>query len=333
MSLPWSGPFALKDTTALTGLPLQNALRNRFAEKRWCYAGVVSQDLFFGAAVVHLGYITSAFAFGFDRAIGRMVEQTLTWPPMGHVRYDRHPEKGTCRFRGLGRHIEIRSTDDGFGKRLLVRLESKRHAIKADLTLGPPETGLSPMHFPMDMGGGKKAFTTKAAGLSARGEVSLNGKIFTLNPEQASGLVDWTHGAYPRSTFWNWACGAGKGIPVSGTDQPVSVGFNFSRGVYENGRLENTLWINGRPDPVQAVRFRYDPAAPMTPWRILSSDSRIDLTFFPEGARSADDNFGLVASRFIQPCGKFEGGITTSDGRKFTLTSAGGVAEEHHARW
>ena len=328
---PFSGPISLRDTSPLTGLPLKNPLKNRFREKRWCYAGLVSPDLFFGAAVVHLGYITSAFAFGFDRRTGRMTEQTLTWPPMGHARYDRHPERGTCRFKGFGRHIEIRSLARGFGKKIVVRLP--KSSIRADLTLEAPDAGFSPMHFPMDMGRGKRAFTAKAAGLAVHGSVSLDGKSFSLTPDRAAGLVDWTHGAYPRITFWNWACGAGRGICDAGGVAPVSVGFNFSSGVYENGRLENTLWVDGRPEPVQDVRFTYDPDNTDAPWLITSADNRIDLTFFPEGARSADDNFGLVASRFIQPCGRFEGKITTRDGRRLTLASAGGVVEEHHAKW
>ena len=201
--------------------------------------------------------------------------------------------------------------------------------ITADLTLAPPDTGFSPMHFPMDMGPGKQAFTTKAAGLTGRGYVTLNKKPFFLAAKETYGLYDWTHGAYPRNTFWNWACGAGTAQDLNG--QPVSLGFNFSKGVYENGRRENTLWIDGRPEPVPKIDFTYH--SPKAPWQITSADNRVALTFFPEGARSANDNFILVASRFTQPCGRFEGEITALDGRRFSLASGSGVVEEHHAKW
>jgi len=206
---PWSGPFSRPDTTPLTGLPLANPMKNMFREKRWCYAGVVSPRLFFGAAVVNLGYITSGFAFGFDRETGQMTERTLTWPPLGHLRYDRNPERGTCRFKGLGQQIEILSLPDRIGKAIRVRLRHRGQTIEANLTLSPPAAGFSPMHFPMGMGEGKNAFTTKAAGLTSRGSVTLNGKKFSLAENDTFGLYDWTHGAYPRNTFWNWACGAG----------------------------------------------------------------------------------------------------------------------------
>jgi len=326
---PWSGPFAHASTKAITGLPLANSLKNAVREKRWCYAGVVSPKLFFGAAVIHLGYITSGFAFGFDRETGQMTEQTLTWPPLGHLRYDRNPEQGTCRFKGLGQHIEILSLPDRMGKAIRVRLKRRGQTLTANLTLAPPATGFSVMHFPMDMGAGKHAFTTKAAGLIGHGSVTLNSKDFFLAPKDTFGLYDWTHGAYPRHTFWNWACGAGTAKTVHG--HPVALGFNFSRGVYENGRLENTLWIDGRPEPVPAIDFKYH--APEAPWQITSADRRVALTFFSEGFRAANDNFIALASRFTQPCGRFNGEVTTLDGRRFTLSSVSGVVEEHDAKW
>jgi len=324
---PWSGPFTHGSTSELTGLPLAGSLKNRLIEKRWCYAGVVCPELFFGAAVVHLGYVTSAFCFVFDRVTREMTEQTHTWPPLGHARYDRHPESGTCSFKGLGKDIRIKSSPEGFTKKIYVRLSS----IQADLELKALEKGFFPMHFPMDMGEGKKAFTTKAAGLKARGEIRVNTKVFTLSRDTAWGLFAWTHGAYPRQTFWNWTCGAGRAETEKG--DTVSLGFNFSRGVYENGRLENTVWINGRPEPVSEMTYEYDPDHPLSPWQIISKDKKVTLTFYPEGMRSANENFGLLASRFIQPCGRFEGEIITHKGSILTLKSLSGVVEEHYAKW
>ncbi len=189
------------------------------------------------------------------------------------------------------------------------------------------------MHFPMDMGQGKTAFTTKAAGLRAKGEVQIGNKKIKLSSNNSFALFDWTHGAYHRQTFWNWACGAGWGKKSSTQTPKTEVGFNFSRGVYENGRLENTLWIDGVPAPVGEMEYIYDSEVPLAPWKIQSKDRKIDLTFFPEVIRRANDNFIVMASRFIQPCGRFEGKITTTAGITLVLKDAGGVVEEHYAKW
>ncbi len=326
---PWSGPFGHTDTFGLTGLPLAGTLSNMFREKRWCYAGIVSPDLFFGAAVVHLGYAASGFCFGFDRNTRQMIEFTSVGPPLGRVRYDRNPETGISRFKAPGKFIEI-SGDLKTGRRLKADLAGKGPALTADIEFSASDTGFAPMHFPMDMGQGKTAFTTKAAGLKANGRVWLGDKAIDLSPDNSFALFDWTHGAYHRQTFWNWACGAGWARGESGV---CAMGFNFSRGVYENGRLENTLWIDGVPEPAGEMDYIYDSQNPLAPWKICSKDRKINLTFFPEGMRRADDNFIVLASRFIQPCGRFEGTITTESGTALILEKTGGVVEEHYAKW
>ncbi|HCY87183.1 MAG TPA: hypothetical protein DHV36_18765 [Desulfobacteraceae bacterium] len=330
---PWSGPFGLADTTGITGLPLSGTatLKNRVTEKRWCYLGIVSPELFFGAAVIHLGYITSAFSFCFDRERRIMTEANFVRPPMGRVRYDRHSASGICRFKEGKRRIEFSGDLDTNGRQARIELDTAD--LLADIRLAETAGTFSPMHFPMDMGQGKAAFTTKAAGIPARGQIRAAGRTFILDPEQTFALYDWTHGAYHRKTFWNWTCGAGFASDPETGDKKTKVGFNLSRGVYENGTLENTLWVNGQPEPVAAVDYDYDTAQPLTPWKITSKDRKINLRFFPEGKRSANDNFGLVASRFIQPCGRFDGQIRTDAGHSLTLTDTAGVVEEHFAKW
>jgi len=328
-ALPWSGPFNSEDTSGFTGLPLAGKIRNMFREKRWCYAGIVSPDLFFGAAVVHLGYAASGFCFGFDRKSREMIEFTSVGPPLSRVRYDRNPETGTSRFKAPGKFIEL-SGDLKTTKILKADLKDRNQSLSANIEFSGPTAGFSPMHFPMDMGQAKTAFTTKAAGLTARGLIRLGGKEITLSPDNSFALFDWTHGAYHRQTFWNWTSGAGWARGKSGTSL---IGFNFSRGVYENGRLENTLWIDGVPEPVSEMEYIYDSDHPLEPWKIRSKDHRIDLTFFPEGMRRANDNFIILASRFIQPCGRFEGSITTESGTLLVLENTGGVVEEHYAKW
>ncbi len=333
MSLPapWSGSFGHQDTSVITGLPLPGLLKNAFREKRWCYAGIVSPELFFGAAVVHLGYVTSTFCFGFDRTEGKMVEHDYVRPPLGQVRYDLNPETGTCWFKTSGNRVEL-SGDSG-NKNLAVNVGSGSNALTADVDISAGQTGFAPMHFPMDMGEGKTAFTAKAAGMTAGGSVQIGDKEIILHPENSFALFDWTHGAYHRQTFWNWTCGAGQAREKTDNGTTAKIGFNFSRGVYENGTLENTLWIDGQPEPVDEMTYDYDAKNPLEPWDIASKDEKIRLKFFPEGMRQANDNFIILASKFIQPCGRFEGEVTTRSGKTFVLENTGGVVEEHYAKW
>ncbi len=291
-------------------------------EKRWCYLGVVHPDVIFGAAMAHLGYLTHAFAYCFDRKIGEMVEAAQVFLPLGPVRFDPHPEKGNLAFSAPGARLSLAPSPRG--RHLTLAFPKK--GLLADIHLNAPDTGFEPRHFYMPTEKTSRGWTTKAAGLGARGSITTPTAVHDLG-DQGAGLFDWTHGVYPRQTQWNWVCGAGT------TDRGAALGFNFSAGVYEHGELENTVWLNGRPCAVGPIAFDYSPSTPMEPWQIRSKDGKVDLTFTPEGIRGKTENFVLVKSAFIQPCGSFQGRIMDADGTGHTLGETAGVTEEHFALW
>ncbi|MCG8566625.1 MAG: DUF2804 domain-containing protein [Desulfobacterales bacterium] len=291
-------------------------------EKKWCYIGAVHPDLIFGAAMVHLGYVVNAFAYVFDRKTRELTEDSRIFPPLGKMEFPPHPEEGRLCFSAPNARLTL----DGDARQRYLRLAFPRKHLRAEIQLAPPDTGLEARHFYMPMHKGNRAFTTKAAGLVVRGRIATRNKTWNLD-DHAVGLLDWTHGIYPRRTQWNWACGAG----ISRDKRPLA--FNFSRGVYEYGQLENTVWINGSPFPVGPVAFDYDPAQPTRPWRIHTPDNRVDLTFTPEGLRRKKENLGLVQSAFIQPCGRFQGGLRDPDNHLHTIKELSGVTEEHFALW
>ncbi len=326
----WSGAFGYPDTSELLNLSPSNVSLERFREKRWCYMGVIHPDVIFGCAVIHLGYISSAFVFGFDRQEKTMVNFAPIFPPLGQVRYDRNPEQGICSYNSIwGKLIQ---TMDSVNKTHSINTSFKTpgKSITADVRLVEPENGISPMHFLMPLGK-RKAYTTKIAGLHARGQISINKKQFDLNPNNSFAIFDWTNGFFKKKTFWNWACGAGT------SDDGTPIGFNFSKGVYTEGLLENIIWVNGKPYPIDKIDFKYDASNLKSSWIISSQDNHIHLTFTPEGVRSANDNLGLLKSQFIQPCGSFKGTIelprSGQDTNRYNISSIGGVVEEHYAQW
>lgn len=324
----WPGRFDHPDTRALLNLNPSLLSHDRFREKRWCYLGVISPDIILGCAVIHLGYMAGAFVFGFDRKEKTMVEHAPVFLPLGQVCFDRSPETGMTSYQGLFGRLCIAHEAGLRQKTLSARFYRPGRSLRAEIKVFEPGEGFFPMHFHMPMEAGKRAFTTKAAGLNATGRIILNGKSFDLDPETAFAVFDWTNGFYPRRTSWNWACGAGLG------HDGQKIGFNFSSGVYESGLLENTVWINGHPESIDDdIVFSYDPQCPSRPWQIQSRNGAVNLLFKPEGIRQANENLGIVQSRFIQPCGAFEGAIRTSRSVLLRFSEAGGVVEEHHARW
>ncbi len=323
----WSGGFNYPDTKPLLNLNDRFFSLERLKEKRWCYMGITHPDIIFGCAVIHLGYISSAFAFGFDRQEAKMINHSIVSPPLGQVRYDRNPENGICSYKSLRGGLII-THDTKHGKRTIdVSFYLPGRSLKANIQIVEPKGGISPKHFLMSMENDTSAFTSKIAGLRSKGNIRINHKNFKLRPDNSFAILDWTNGFYPRKTWWNWACGAGT------ASDGTPIGFNFSSGVYNKGLLENIVWVNGIPLEQKNILFTYDEKHPERPWQIYSRDGRINLIFKPEGMRRANDNLGFLKSRFIQPCGSFEGSIKTNDNLCLHLLNVGGVVEEHFAKW
>ncbi|MCP4021809.1 MAG: DUF2804 domain-containing protein, partial [Desulfobacteraceae bacterium] len=280
-----------------------------------------------GCAVIHLSFITSAFAYVFDRKTKEIIEYSNVLPPLGQTRFDRHPDKGICRFKSMGALVEMIHDLEKGRRRIQVDFASKKIPLVADIEVIQPAGQVRPLHFLMPMGKGKNAFTTKTAGLTAKGSIRIHDKTIEIDENNSFAVFDWTNGFYNRQTFWNWACGSGR------TDNGTRIGFNFSKGVYENGRLENVIWLDGQPILTDEAIFTYSSKAPLSPWKIETRDQAISLVFKPEGMRQANENFGIVISKFIQPCGTFEGIIRPPKGEVLTFSDVGGVAEEHYAKW
>jgi len=74
--------------------------------------------------------------------------------------------------------------------------------------------------------GAPKAFyyNQKIIGMRASGSVSFDGKLYTLNPDNTFGLLDWGRGVWTYENTWYW--GAGHGV-VDGHIVGFNIGYGF----------------------------------------------------------------------------------------------------------
>lgn len=91
--------------------------------------------------------------------------------------------------------------------------------------------------------------------------------------------------------------------------------------------------VGGRLHKLGQVDFTYDATDFMRPWRMVSTDGRLDLEFTPFLDRVAESNLLLVSSQVHQMFGHYCGEFKTDDGKVIPLDGLIGFAEEHHARW
>ena len=96
---------------------------------------------------------------------------------------------------------------------------------------------------------------------------------------------------------------------------------------------ECCLWVNGQLNLLGAARFEFDPADTRQPWRIVTTDGRVNLIFTPETERAARiDAAGLVVSDFHQPLGTYHGTVVDEAGQVHAMDGVFGIAEYHRMK-
>jgi hypothetical protein len=290
----------------------------KYRIKRWEYLGVCNNDIIFGIAVVRLGYMSTLFAYLFERRSARISEYEILTPGGGAAIFEGTSLTGGITFESGKTAVRMTSDPE------TIAVEG---AVKGELSVSLSfrkyreplvcltRTGLKGFNY-----------THKEAGIPVRGTIRHKGVSWDIQEMQSFGVQDYTLGYLARQTFWNWA--SGGGIDREGN----RIGFNLVQGVNETGFTENVFWVNGRLVKTDVVDFRYDDVDIMKPWHIKSNDGRVRLQFLPEGKRSANINAGLIVSKFHQPFGRFEG--TLRDGNQvWELQNVSGFTEEHYAKW
>ncbi len=308
----YEGRIAAIDWSGLQ--PRPGHLWRRLHHKRWHYVGLGNEEVFIGVAIVDVGWAVSAFAYLFDR-------QTRTlradWSQDGLPGLQAHvgdePLAGAdAWFRGPGARLSLRET----GNRLQLQVATRALRVDAELDLAamaPPLLAVGPI------AGGLAHATQKTTALPVRGWAEAAGQRFALDGAWAA--VDASNGLLARDTAWRWA-----------SAHRPDVGFNLQQGYF--GSHENVLWLDGRPTGLGTAHFDFDATRPLAPWHLHTDDGLLDLVFTPEGARAADKDLGVAASRYVQPVGTFSGSVRAGpQALARRVDGLLGVTEDHRSRW
>ena len=297
------------------------ATTSRRAIKRWQYMGFASSEVVGGMAVVDIGHAHSAFVYVYNRATRKLHEHSYIDVLRTKATLSQSSLDGISEFVAGKKVIRMDNRLAVSPRRLSVHIPNAlRLEIETD------ESGVTPLCAVTRNGSHGYNYCHKAAGFEISGFVEVGTERFELGGEDAYGSLDWTAGCLGRHTFWNWASAGGR------LKDGRRLGINLVSGVNDRGFTENVYWVDGKPIKVDVVDFAYDSDAMLTtPWRIQSNDGRVDLSFQADSERAEELDLWLVASRFHQPFGRFEGRLEV-DGRMQDV-SLYGMVEEHQARW
>lgn len=277
--------------------------------RRWSYTAAGSADVAVGAAIVDLGFASTAFAWSLVDG------QLLTWDAHGlpgvAARLGVHAAT-PARFRVRGGRVAI--GPDG-GLDLDVPVAGGR--LRARVDIDPDQPAIAVTATPA---GGWNA-TQKVAGERARVRVTTPTAQVAVT---GGAWRDWTLGAQDRTTTWRWAAAAGHAADGR------RVGCNVSTGMNGGGAGEDVVWWDGVPHPLVVDELGPAGAHLSGDWRLAGPGWA--LTQAVAGVRSADENLLVVRSRYVQPVGTFTGTVPAPDGTPVEVTMVG-VTEDHVARW
>lgn len=292
-------------------------------KKRWNYWAITTDTHLFSLTVSNLDYAGSVFVYFLDFATRKFTEQTVL-APLG--RGCDLPEGLEGEIRFTHPRLRVRMNDEGG----IVHLAAESPdfggvPMAADFTVHRP-VGHESVNVVIPWSRSRFQFTSKQQALPARGEVRLGDRRVEFD---GFACLDFGRGVWPYRGFWNWAA-------ASGVQGGRTVGLNLGGGWTDGtGMNENGFVVDGRVTKVHDdLRFEYDPANFMAPWRIHTrEDDQVDLTFEPFFERVARTDVLIVRSEVHQMIGRFSGTIVTADGERIAIDRMIGWAEEHRARW
>ncbi|HEY4118549.1 MAG TPA: DUF2804 domain-containing protein [Byssovorax sp.] len=287
--------------------------------KRWLYVSIATADVYIAAAGIHLGYATQLFAFVYDRKERRMLaDRSAMGAPVGQ-RFGRTPDTEAIALKALGGSFELMpDPGDPRRSRLAFEIGDVRATCELDGTDAP-----SPIGVVAKIPGGVVDATEKRALLRVKkGSARVGAREIDLAGAIAG--YDYTHGLLARRTAWRWSYGLGH----AKTGERVA--WNLVEGFV--GEPECALWIDGELHGVGVGQFTFDAAQPLERWAIKSACGAVDVTFAPGALHAEKKDFGVVASRFVQPVGVYRGALRVGE-RTLEIEDVLGVAEDQDVLW
>jgi hypothetical protein len=231
--------------------------------KRWHHWCVTSAREIVALTIADLDWAGLAVAMVVDRATGRAVRDITVRPLGWGVALPEVADRGRVDLAYGRTRVAIADT----GTRVAIVAATRRLGLDVAITRPADRDSLGvAVAWPGDRR--RFAYTSKQAGLPARGTITVDGEPRAIS-DGAVACLDWGRGVWPRRTAWNWA---------SAADARMS--FNLGAR-WTHGTTENAVVVDGVLTKLGAeVAFAWDPRDPRRPWRLRGD--QVDLTLTPE---------------------------------------------------
>lgn len=293
-------------------------------KKRWNYWCVTDGHTLLSATIADIDFVALAFVYVWDAPTGYFAEKTAICPGGGVVL----PETpaGDIVFDNPAMRVAL--LDEHGGTRIRIECADFRgQPLAADVLCTRP-AGHETLNVVVPWNDTEFQFTSKQNCLPASGTVAIGGMKRAFG-DSAYGVLDYGRGVWPHETRWNW--GAASGVQ-GGHTVGLNLGGQWTDGT---GMTENGICVDGRLTKIgEDLRFEYDRADMMRPWRVATQGSdRIALEFVPVYERVAKTDGGAYMSEVHQVFGHYAGTVIADGAGPIEVRQMFGWIEDHAARW
>jgi hypothetical protein len=296
-----------------------SAVWRKTHHKRWVFVAITGEHHVVVAAIVHLGYAATAFAYVLDRRTRSMLfDRSYLAPAFACHVSDGCEEGCEARFRSARAVMSLTRAHGGS----VYTLEAQAHELDLRASFDA-STAPSPISVVAPVAEGSIHITEKRVLMPVRGQMLIGDRFARLDGDVAG--FDYTQGFLARRTSWRWAFSMGR------TSDGRPIGINLVEGF--NSGLENVVWLDGQVVAVPQPRFSHEPDRPLAPWSISTSDRVLDLRFLPDAVHAEQMNLGVIRSNFVQPAGALSGTLELPGQRPATLDSSPGMVEHQDVLW
>lgn len=319
-------PYWLYDRKSVKASPLRI--------KEWDYYSILSSDGRFGLTLTmsDLGYagLFAVCFLDFEACAYHQVD-TLSVMPLGRTGFPSGSDEGRIAFADKKLRLEFVYAN-GI-RRLSFSAPGLRNTHgdagiegTVELAQGPE---LESMNIATSWTENRKAFylNRKITCMPASGGFTIGKRRYDFDPAKDSGGLDWGRGRWTYENRWYWSSISAH---VSGVPFGWNLGYGFSD---RTPASENALFYAGKAHKLADVAFHIDTGDYTKPWRIVSSDGRLDMDFKPLVDRKSLTTIGPIKSVQHQVFGEFTGTAILDDGQKVDLVSILGFAEDVFNRW
>jgi hypothetical protein len=169
-------------------------------------------------------------------------------------------------------------------------------------------------------------YTRRSPWYRGEGIMQFGGQELLFTRDRTWGIFDWNRGVRPSQDLRYWAAGCGN----SGGKQ-VSFSIGYGSADYSQG-TENGFFIDGKLIKLEQVTFHINPRRWLDPWRFVSSDRRLEMTFSPDMERNERQRFFFFSHSRRQIFGLFSGAFKMENGETIIFEQVQGFAERKKTR-